>query len=392
MKKLLLCLALLISVLSITPAFSASIGWDPGMKQALAASLFPGSAIYQESCPGSPNKKCYGTIPNGGGFYTLPIEVGGDILNYALKYFTWINQGGEWIARLEVDSRSYPSPVTPNFYVGLQRNIPMNGMYAGLNYNDLNAAPKSSSIDNASLEFRAVICPRISTEHYFLTMHYYSDGWSIPNNKGYTLAFNYGFSWNTPSYPEIFKNALMSQGSFMRSIGESEADSAIFDTTIAIDSHRYGMLPIPSSNSAVTVSCNTDINTLPFRLVTFDVGKFIKILKLKGVIVNDDSYRYAGGIIAGIEVWGRAKVTLDVRRHIMRTDRVAQVMPNITEGRFRLPDNSLWYSNGKEVCQYISLTHASVFAVQDVNRLIDYIPKDMPAGWCPGFDSLDLEQ
>ena len=359
------------------------------MKKALAASLIPGDPRYRESCPSSPTGRCFKTIPNGGGFYTLPIEVSNGIETYAENYFQWVNQDGEWIARLDVDSRTYPSPVTPNFYVGLQRNIPMGGMYAGLNFNDLNAAPKTSEIDHASLEFRAVVCPRSPQEQYFLTMHYYSDGWSVPDQQGYSLAFNYGFSWNTADYPVIFEKALISQGDFMRSTGEPESQAAIYDTTIAIDSHRYGMLPMPSNNSAVTVSCVTDINALPFKQVTFDIGKFITLLKLKGIIKNNDHYRYAGGIIAGIEAWGRVRVTLDVRRHTMRTDRINIDSP-IAEGRFRLPDNSLWYSNGFEVCQYINLDHAGVLSTQEITRTASNIPKNMPAGWCPGYDSLDL--
>lgn len=380
----------LLLTLLTSSAFSATLGWDPGMKKALAASLVPGDTHYQEDCPSSPTKKCFGTIPNGGGFYTLPIEVSDGInTTYAKNYFKWINQDNEWIARLEVDSRTYPSTITPNFYVGLQRNIPMNGMYAGLNFNDLVSAPRTSEIDNASLEFRAVICPRNAQEQYFMTLHYYNDGWSIPDKHGYTLAFNYGFSWNTMQHPEIFKNALMSQGAYMRSTGEPENVASIYDTTIAIDVHRYGMLPMPSNNSVITVSCNTDINTLPFQQVTFDIGKFITILKLKGIIKNNNNYRYSGGIIAGIEVWGRAKVTLDVRRHVMRSDRDN---PNtyLTEGMFKLPDNSLWYSNGIGVCQYINLTHAGVLSAQEITRSINSVPENMPAGWCPGYNTLNL--
>lgn len=385
---ILIAVALIISAF-MPPAMGKEIGWDPGMKKALAASLIPGDPRYRESCPSSPTGRCFKTIPNGGGFYTLPIEVSNGIETYAENYFQWVNQDGEWIARLDVDSRTYPSPVTPNFYVGLQRNIPMGGMYAGLNFNDLNAAPKTSEIDHASLEFRAVVCPRSPQEQYFLTMHYYSDGWSVPDQQGYSLAFNYGFSWNTADYPVIFEKALISQGDFMRSTGEPESQAAIYDTTIAIDSHRYGMLPMPSNNSAVTVSCVTDINALPFKQVTFDIGKFITLLKLKGIIKNNDHYRYAGGIIAGIEAWGRVRVTLDVRRHTMRTDRINIDSP-IAEGRFRLPDNSLWYSNGFEVCQYINLDHAGVLSTQEITRTASNIPKNMPAGWCPGYDSLDL--
>jgi hypothetical protein len=384
------CFLLLSTQLVVAQA--AELGWDAGMKKALAASLLPGHAQYQEACPDSPTGRCFGTIQKGGGFYTLPIEVNtADSMAYSKNYFQWVRQEGELIARLEVDSRDYPNPMTPNFYVGLQRNIPIGNTYAGLDFNDPVAAPKSSLIDNASLEFRAVICPRAPAEDYFLTLHYYSDGWSIPDQQGYSLAFNYGFSWSLSDYPVIFKDALMSQGAFMRTIGYSENESALYDTTIAIDAHRYGMLPMPSNNSAVTVSCTADINTLPFKKVTFDIGKFLGLLKLKGIINNNDHYRYAGGIIAGIEAWGRVKVTLDVRRHIMRSDRSKENQnANISEGLFRLPDNSLWYSNGEGVCQYINLEHARIAAAQDIARIVPFIPAQMQTGWCPGYDTLDL--
>lgn len=388
MKALLLCALITYPVI----AQAAELGWDPGMQKALAASLLPGDARYQEACPDSTTGRCFGTIQNGGGFYTLPLEVNTpDRMEYSQNYFQWVRQNNEWIARLEVDSREYPSPATPNFYVGLQRNMPIGKTYAGLNFSDPVAAPKSSLIDNASLEFRAVVCPRDPAEDYFLTLHYYNDSWSIPDNRGFSLAFHYGFSWNTDSVPGIFKDALMSQGAFMRAIGIADNDAALYDTTIAIDAHRYGMLPMPSNNSAVTVSCTADINTLPFKKVTFDIGKFLGLLKLKSIIKNNDHYRYAGGIIAGIEAWGRVKVTLDVRRHVMRSDRNREDQnANISEGQFRLQDNSLWYSNGEGVCQYINLEHARIAAAQDIARIVPFIPAQMQTGWCPGYDTLDL--
>jgi hypothetical protein len=381
-------LSVLLVSSSIPTATGNEIGWDPGMRKALAASLIPGSPLYRESCPSSPTGRCWGTIPAGGGFYTLPIEVSGNMIQWG-NYFRWVQQEGEWIARLELDSRNYPTTATPNQYMGMQLNVPFgDGMYTGLNYNRLDHAPPSQQIDHASLEFRAVICPRSMGEPYFGTLHYYSDGYSTTHGR-YSLAFNYGLSWNTSTTPEIFKEALTSQGAFMRKMGATEQEASVYDTTIFIDAHRHGMLPMPSNNSAVTVSCNADINTLPFKQVTFDVGKFFELIQLKGIIANDDSYRYAGGIIAGFEFWGRVKVTLDVRRHTMRDTRIAQDNP-IPEGKFKLPDNSLWYSNGSRVCQYISLIHAGVYSAHDITRIFPSIPPSMPAEWCPGYDTLNL--
>ncbi|WRH68191.1 MAG: hypothetical protein RSE13_08125 [Planktothrix sp. GU0601_MAG3] len=46
-------------------------GWDAGLKIRRVAGYYPGSPVYFESCPDGVGGKCYGSIPNRSGFYTL---------------------------------------------------------------------------------------------------------------------------------------------------------------------------------------------------------------------------------------------------------------------------------------------------------------------------------
>src|SRR5574343_341726 len=377
-------------LLSLTMSLAmAGIGFDPGMKIALAASYNPKNLQrYVESCPASPTGRCYGTIPAGGGFYTLPNDVDSeeywkDTRSVFSDMFKWKRDtNGDLIAELVIDSRSYPSSCTPSFYTGLQLNIPIGDSYGGMSFSNSAWAVPSATIDRAQLEFRATVCP--TKDDYFLTLPYYNDGWSVPDQSGYSLAFNYSFSWNTEKTPIIFSYPLISQGKFMRlyRVG-TETDAQLYDTTFWIDAHKYGMLAMPPNNSAIYVGCNVDINKLPFKKVTFNVQNWLEVLETKKLIHSIKNYKYSGGIIAGVELWGRAKVVVQVKKHEMKAVGEPEI-PEIPVGKFRMLDNSLWYSNGFEACQYINLQHAGVDSVESVKAIVPSIPSSWGLGWCPG--------
>lgn len=77
------------------PSAAKEIGFDPGLNTALAASLYPGGKHYKEYCPDSPTGRCYGTIPNAGGFYTIPIEADTEE-NIERNKDVFINDGFHW--------------------------------------------------------------------------------------------------------------------------------------------------------------------------------------------------------------------------------------------------------------------------------------------------------
>jgi hypothetical protein len=222
-----------------------------------------------------------------------------------------------------------------------------------------------------------------------MTLHYYNDGWSLKHNEGYSLAFNYAFSWNTKSTPFIFIPAFASQGDVMRQLGLPDSVSQPYNKTFVIDAHRFGMLPMPSNNSAITISCTANIENINFTKVSFNIKTFLEILESRGMIQSTKDYQYAGGIIAGVELWGRGKTIIQVKGHTMY-DTPIESDGRITEGQFRLPDGSIWYSNGNAVCQYINLKHARVSSVYDITRIVNTIPKELPVQWCPGWDSIPL--
>lgn len=365
---------------------AGDIGFDPGLRYPAAASLQPRGQHYKEDCPASPTNRCYGTLPVGGGFYTLPLEVDENYLNYPqyfANYFNWVlDKDGAWVAQLEIDTRKHPTTATPAFYAGLQTNIPIGDMYAGLNFNNPNHAPPANHINHASLEFRAAVCPN-NNDPYFLTLHYYSDGWAVKRNSGYSLAFNYAFSWNTQETPWVFQRPLVTQGMVMRELGFAEDQAKLYDTTFWIDAHLMGMLPLPQNNSAIAVTCN-GIEHVEWKSARFFIQQFLELFSAKGILFPSSEYRYTGGIIAGVEIWGRAKVTIQVKNHRLRSD-----FPSSKDHLFRLADQTLWHRDQYGgICRYASIEHAGVYAIQDVPQDLTGPPASW--SWCPGFDGVNL--
>lgn len=56
---------------AISPSSLIPWGWDSGLKIRRVAGYYPQSPVYFESCPDGIGGKCYGSIPNRSGFYTL---------------------------------------------------------------------------------------------------------------------------------------------------------------------------------------------------------------------------------------------------------------------------------------------------------------------------------
>ncbi|OGG07345.1 hypothetical protein A2872_03400 [Candidatus Gottesmanbacteria bacterium RIFCSPHIGHO2_01_FULL_42_12] len=123
-------------------------GWDPGLKTRRIAT-FKIDATYFEDCPDEQNG-CYGTIPSGGGFYTLSPDLGdlgiacrvnsGDMFYAGLGtgnqtcpfYFHWgKDQLNQLSAVLTTDTSNWTTSYTPHIYLGFQENLPIGNMYFG---------------------------------------------------------------------------------------------------------------------------------------------------------------------------------------------------------------------------------------------------------------------
>lgn len=374
-----------------------ALGFDPGMRLALAASLFPNEPLYLEQCPNAPGGHCYGTIPNGGGFYTLPYDLDESLgrsfgARYRNRLFRWLREDNELIAELTVDATDtalFPSTATPNLYNGLQLNTEIAGAYTGISLRNTDQTPSVTAFDAAEFEFRAKFCPH-GADPYFLTLLYYASYYAPRYNTGLALAFHYGFAWTGDVPPFTFQSPYISQGALMRRIGMTDAQASPFDTTIFIDAHRFGFLPMPPQNSAIridtSVDCGLAMASIPWRHVSFPVQRFVKNLDAQHMISPWAEHRYAGGIIAGIEQWGRGMTVLQVRRHRLRP--IGDTAPP-PAGYFRnLQDNSLWYSNGVTVCQYVNLTHAHASSADAITATVPTVPAAWSPIWCPGADTI----
>ena len=374
---------------------AGNIGLDPGMTKALAASLYPNDPHYIEFCPDSPTGKCFGTIPNEGGFYTLPVEIQTGYLADLPKeatdgFFKWKRENGELIAELTIDTTNtkyFPSAVTSNFYNGLQINIPIGNYYAGNNFSNPIWSPTASKIEGAELEFRVKTCHH-QNDDYSFTLHYYADFWSTSLQNGLTLAFNYGIYQTWEELPDLFKSAFISQGQYMRDNGWNEADAKIYDTTFIIDSHRYGYLPTPQQSVVfvdTTQNCSMVLETQQWKKLHAPIKHWLEMLSFRNKIGDPNNYKYIGGVIAGIEQWGRAKTILQVRRH--RLIEIGDSPSFFSAGVFRDTNGGIYYSNGKEWCKFINLRHAGITDANQISR-IETIPQF--TSWCPGADIVDL--
>lgn len=376
---------------------AVEIGFDPGLNKALAASLYPHGGRYVEFCPDSPTGRCYGSLPSGSGFYTLPVEVQYGYLADlppALwqDFFQWKREDGELIAELVIDSRNpqYFATATPNLYNGLQLNLPIGDTYAGHTLSNPTVAPLAERVDHAALEFRAKTCAAANAP-YFFTLHYYADFWSTFYRSGATLAFNYGLFWNDETPPALFRPSFTSQADLMRRLGLPEAEAQPYETTFFINAPRYGLQALPVKDAGLlhdpTPDCSLPLEAQPWRRIEFPIASFLRVLRYRSLIRSLDTYQYAGGIIAGIEQWGRARTVLQIRRHRLEDAPLARTL---AEGHYRLPNATLWYVNREQqVCQYVNLAHAGLANAEDA-PLITELPPSASSGWCPGAERIPL--
>ncbi len=108
-------------------------GFEPEFRHRRIATFNPDSATYSESCPDAPGGTCKGSLAQGQGFYTMGVDVGGSLASCRVNSqdlfdvpggsnqscpfsLNWLTGGGGQDAsvRLQVDSRTWTSALTPN--------------------------------------------------------------------------------------------------------------------------------------------------------------------------------------------------------------------------------------------------------------------------------------
>ena len=388
-------------------------GFDPGMKKRLAADIFPERpATYFESCPDAPSGKCYGVIPNGGGFYTIPGNVAdanripaerqackinsGELFNPDFTtgntdvpcpfYFTWKKSASnEVVAQLLVNTLPYRSPATINNYHGLQTNIPGGGIYAGLDFNNQQMTPYANDIFLAKLKLRSKVCfgDKIQDGHQFGRLVYYANFHSILMQQNFTLAFNIGIFHQSSSVPRVLISYLARESD----IGGPQDEAS--QRTFHIDASHFGVGPINSIMAMdATSNCSLSIESLPWVELKIPIWESINYLVKRGLLSSAlaNSGKYSHGIIGGIETWGRSAVGLELQGHSLFSKRSGTIMPlpisgKIPVGNFRLAadgDVNIYHSDGNgNYCRYLTLGHADVMDITEVSPIYQSTPANL---------------
>ncbi len=317
----------------VSPRYAS--GFDPGMKTALAATTDPQSSYYFESCPSSADNKCYGTIPNKGGFYTIgwdePLHnctINTGMMYYEDPgnpnvscpfYFEWKNTTDKLSAHLTVDTLNFSSGNTRNIYIGLQENTntPRNKnstKYFGVNGSNFSNTPYLSNITTISFDMRAKLCPGPQEENRFGRILYYAGLGGTGN--GITLSLDL-LQYTAPNQPA---GALVKTVNTELELCNCTDQRAA--NVIHVNGYYAGILP-PEQTIFVdnTPTCSTPLEEVPWIHVQIPMQQMVQILIDHGYTNTTalEGARYTSGIIGGIETWGRSRVELEIKDHTIYT-------------------------------------------------------------------------
>ena len=278
-------------------------GWDPGLRSRLAASAFPDSPNYFESCPDSPDRRCHGSLAPGSGFYTL----GGGSTNSSCKInggaaarwspnegnpnvpcpfkFAWREDpSGGVIASAEVDSRSFLSGMTPNLYVGLQENIVVPPVYGGLSVQNSTMCPPLADVAAIAFKMRATLCFGVLKPGGFGRVSFYFTYWNLAKKVGRGISvdiFTFLYQPRTPSMP-------------IRRPGKPFMDDG---NALHLDGAAFGLVPnLTEPLVDRTPDCSLPIEHAPWVEVRVDVPSLLSKLLKMGVVEEEI---LAGAVLTG---------------------------------------------------------------------------------------------
>lgn len=338
-RTLLAVTALAIPLLS-GPAQAVDLvptGYDPGMQKRLAAGIYPASSTYFESCPDSPTG-CAGTMPSGGGFYSLAAGGAGGTckINARLPWtpdannpnvpcpflFNWrTSDTGGVAGSLTIDTTPYPSISAAYGYVGLQQNVGTAGgatasgppeLYGGLAYTGPNVAAHRApitSIERLDFRIRGRVCggAHVADERYGRLMTYLN--WYDPaTGNASELSIDlmtYVNSTNPSSVPVAQYYYEQQQWEYAHGTGPAP-DPKKWQGHI--DAHKWGLIgPGVQLVLDPTTGCSTALGSAPWYMVSIPVKTVLNRLVAEGYL---DPARIAGtmsgSIVLGTETWGRA--------------------------------------------------------------------------------------
>ncbi|MFA6094904.1 MAG: peptidoglycan-binding protein [Candidatus Paceibacterota bacterium] len=321
-------------VINLERGKSLLAGFDPKFTQQLINTGTPKGPYYYESCPDSPTGKCFPDKKPGSGFYTLFYDDTQCALNSAELYdsvgenlgvpcpfyFQWKKEGDKSVGYVAVDSRKFKSASTKNLYIGIQENAsygsvesknPMEGIYGGLDLRNINHSPFISNVESIDMDMRAKICYSEKETNVYVRLASYI-GWFKSGTETYLersqdLSLNV-FTHIKGPYPSFFPNPV----AHGKDLGEG-----LNYNTLHVDGKAYVKASSDPFLKDTTRDCSKKLSTQPWVSVKIPFAEMATDLINKGYLKKDvfNASRYSGGIVAGIEAWGKAKTELEVKNY-----------------------------------------------------------------------------
>jgi hypothetical protein len=318
-------------------------GWDPNFSIKRAVSPWPRSPVFFESCPEVPGGKCVGTVPNGGGFYSLaygsvsatkitgptgylsclPNSFGADArkdwvftedivpaTTGPCPYgFYWGDRGpnGTMSALFLNNSLSLSSPLASSLYIGLQENSPVGpDQVAGMTFGDPRHTINWDEVAGVSFSFRAQTCLGDKASDTYKTVRSNSDMifFSQSQNKGFGVSVTFLDYVVTNGAADVWPHFT------------TDPFLAEFPTPMQhINGRSWGYTPADYGfEMDSTPFCSRQITDLPWKKIYIPFGKIVRRMVAEGKIPESalSGAKLAGTIVAGIEQWGRLSTQLEI--------------------------------------------------------------------------------
>ena len=317
------------------------VGFDPGLRIRRAATIDPQGPLYYEDCPDGPDGRCYPAVPPGGGFYTLANDEGikgtcriacGERYDAnewnpdvpCPYWFSWVDlPGGEVAAEISIDSTGFKHHLTPNLYLGLQENIPSR-IYAGCDYLSPDQALPFEQIDSITLSLRAAASwdPDLPDPARFGRLFTYVD-WLDVEKKLHTQVsldlMHYIDADATVDVSDLpVAQRFYEESEWLRAHGEATH----FNESVYcghVDAAAWGAVPdglrfVTTADADVEPS----VDDQPWVDLDIDLRQLFDRMVDEGVLPTERlSGTWVGGIVLGLELWGRTAAVVQVKDRTM---------------------------------------------------------------------------
>ncbi len=336
------------------------VGFDPGMKKAVAYAYpftldeteFPATFTPKWICEGGIDQ-CQQNYASG--YYSLtqdridceirtPFDAHHKFQNnphsgaHCPSYFSWRrDQKGDLYSDLIVETSHLTyNPNNPSYiyvpYTGLQINAYTNVYPGGLPFSD---QIPIKTLNKIQFSYRAKACiptdkPLSEYSHgrvtYYFAMYNTQGKTTLSGSNGLEVAINLSrYDWEQPEWMPggVIEPGPKAGWECINQNNLPQPEGHCNRGTIQIDAPSWQLTDENWLQVTRKASCSVGVDGIkqnePFREVTIDVKDILQSLINQGFVSPDyfDDAVYVGGILGGIEYWGPALVQSHVKGHTL---------------------------------------------------------------------------